>query len=511
MKIPPLVHVRAPGSAREGRASVPPTSGAREADVSARTMSSSALRRELQSGALPRDTEVLFPGLGDWTPASEVEALWQAPPPEETAAEADDARASIPVSSVGAQGPGRRGFGASAVIGGVFAAIALLAVGATAIYFVYFHNKPVAIQHLPRHCTVAARVDLLDWAFFDPLTKKLAPAIDQAITPPPPPGPQPPAGPNLKERLKSTAGIDIDRGEIREVAACVFEDKDLPSGVKDPLVGWRAVIAIGGRLKIGAIPKIFEAAQIELHPLGARLDGAGESAIIRIPASSSSGGVAFVIGQAEDGTIIVAPSDKALTAARDGTPDEEARANTNLRQKGAFELSATGFIFKLAATYGGASPKWEAILKPLREVDSGWVGITTGKSPKIDLSFEQQNDEKAKGVEKAMREVLAGIQKELETMPKDWAGEHAAVGTARVARDDTRVDVHFDFQYADVDRGAGELSDQLKDPASPFRTVTLPKVGIVLPGTTPAKPAPSASASGSSTISPTHPDDDVDD
>jgi hypothetical protein len=503
MKIPPLVHVRAPGET--ARASVPPASS-RADDVSARTMSSSALRRELQSGGLPRETEVLFPGLGDWTPASEVPELWQAAPPEEVAAaEAEDARASIPVSSVGNRGAARKGFGASAVIGGVFAALALLAVGATAIYFVYFHYKPVAVQHLPRKCIVAARVDLLDWAFFDPLTKKLAPAIDQAITPPPPPGPQPPAGPNLKERLKTTAGIDIDRGEIREVAACVFEDKDLPAGVKDPLVGYRAVVAIGGRIKVGAIPKIFEAAQVELHPLGARLDGAGESAVIRIPASSSSGGIAFVVGQAEDGTILVAPSDKALTAARDSTPEEEARANTNLRQKGAFELSASGLIFKLVATYG-AGPKWEPILKPLREVDSGWIGITTGKSPKIELSFEQKNDEAAKGVEKAMREVLAGVQKELDSMPKDWAGEHAAVGTARVARDDTRVDVLFDFRYPDVDRGAGELSDQLKDPASPFRTVTLPKVGIVLPGTTPAAPAASTSASGAASTAPSHPE-----
>ncbi|MGZ3418228.1 MAG: DUF4339 domain-containing protein [Polyangiales bacterium] len=504
MKIPPLVHVRAP--ADPARASVPPASGSRADDVSARTMSSASLRRELQSGGLPRETEVLFPGLGDWTPASEVPELWQAPPPEEiAAAEAEEARASIPISSVGAQNAAKKGFGASAVIGGVFAAIALLAVGATAIYFVYFHYKPVAVQHLPRKCMVAARVDLLDWAFFDPLTKKLAPAIDQAITPPPPPGPQPPAGPNLKERLKTTAGIDIDRGEIREVAACVFEDKDLPAGVKDPLIGYRAIIAIGGRLKVGAIPKIFEAAQIELHPLGARLDGAGESAMIRIPASSASGGIAFVIGQAEDGTIIVAPSDKALTAARDATPEEEARANTNLRQKGAFELSISSFVFRTVATYV-SSAKWEPILKPMREVDSGWFAITTGKSPKIDVSFEQKNDEVAKGVEKAVREILAGVRKELDTMPKDWAGEHAAVGTARVARDDTRIDVHFDFQYPDVDRGAGELSDQLKDPASPFRTVTLPKVGIVLPGTTPAAPAPSAStsASGASTVSPSH-------
>lgn len=509
--LPALVHVRPPGAGLRGSLppSGPPSSGKADAgvlDVSARTMAVDELRRELQAGNLPRDTEVLFPGLGDWTPASEVAELWTATPVVVAAADADEPlRPSIPVSS-SSTAPRKRSFGAAAVIGSVFAAIALLGVGAAAIYFVYFHYKPVAIRHLPglgsptskeNKCVVTARVDLLDWAFFDPLSKKLAPAIDQATHPPPPPGPQPPPPPSLKDRLKATAGVDIDRGDVREIAACAFQDKSIPAGTKDPLLGYRAVIAIGGRFKGGLVPKLFDAMQIELKDVGARLDGNGDSALIRVLPSPATGGVAAVLGQAEDGTILIAPNDVVLANMREAKPEEEAHASTGLKQQGAFELAADAFVFRSVFGYTTPpTPAWEPIFKSLSAVDQGWFAIETGKSPRISVSLDQKSDSSAKDTETALRKVLELAKRELETVPKDWAGEHAAIGTARVLRDDTRVDVKLEFPYRDVDRGADDVSAQLKDPASPLRTLTLPKVGIVLPGTVvPAAPAPSASAS----------------
>lgn len=499
--LPALIHVR---PSRDARASSPPSSGAPD-ELSARTLPVDVLRHELQSGALARDTEVLFPGLGDWTPAHEVAELWMAPQtPVDAAAQPsatvthDPTLPSIPVSSA-TEAPRRKAAGALVIVGAILGAFALLAVGGAAIYFQYFHYDPVAIQHLPRRCVATARVDLVKLAFFDPLAKKLVPAIQEATRPPGPPPPGPP-GPSLKERLDKQARIDVDRGDVREIAVCVFQDTTLPAGEKDPLLGYRAVFAIGGRFKPGTIPGLFEATRVELGPLSPRLDGAAEAAVIRIPPSPASKGLGFVIGQADDGTILVAPNDGVLATAREQRSAEDARATTGLRQSGALEVAFESLLFKGLFRYEalGAPPAgFESVFKALGEVQQGRVGVDLGKSPKIEVSLEQKTESAAKDTEAALKKVLELANKELSAVPKDWAGEHAAIGAARLLRDDARVDVKLDFRYPDVDRGASELGEQLKDPASVFRTKTLPllawRVGLgPKPKTT--SPAPSGSA-----------------
>ena len=501
--LPALIHVRAPG-----RPSVPGVE-----DVSARTLPLNALRRELQSGALPRETEVLFTGLGDWTAASEIAELWVAPSTDGSesthAVDADEPNApSIPISSASAA-PRRRGFGAMAIFGAVFGALALLCLGAGAIYFFYFHYKPVAVQHLPRKCVIAARVDLVDVAFFDPIANKLVPAIDEATRPPPPPGPPPPAGPSLKERLKVQANLNLDR-DVREIATCVFQDTSLPTGVKDDFAGYRAVIAIGGRLRNVSIAGLFEALRPELAPFSPRLDGAGDSAVIRVTIPTHSASVSLLLGQAEDGTLLIAPNDAALAAAREQRTEDEAHAATGLKQDGSFELVADHFVF--AILFGLTTPPtgYEAVFKSLAAVKDGHLAVTFSKSPKVELSLDQKTEGAAKDTETALRRLVEMANHELSAMPKDWAGEHAAVGSTRVNREDTRVDVKMNFRYPDVDRGAHEFSEQIKDPASMFRTKSWPIVAYRLGvGPKPASLAPATS--GSVAPSPAPKPDDGDD
>lgn len=501
--LPGLIHVRAPG-----RPSVPGIE-----DASARTLPVDVLRRELQSGALPRETEVLFTGLGDWTPASEVAELWVVPSGETahaTDAESEANVPSIPISSASAV-PRRRGLGAMAIFGAVFGALALLGLGAAAIYFFYFHYKPVAVQHLPRKCLVAARIDLVDAAFFDPIANKLVPAIDEATRPPPPPGPPPPAGPSLKERLKVQANLNIDR-DVREIATCVFSDTSLPSGVKDPLVGYRAVIAIGGRLRNVSVAGLFEALRPELAPFTPRLDGVGDAAVIRVTIPIGTTVVSVVLGQAEDGTLLIAPNDASLAAAREQRTEDEAHATTGLKQQGSFELAAEHVVF--GALFGFTTPPtgYEAIFKALDKVKDGHLAITFSKSPKVELSLDQKTEGAAKDTETALRRLVEMANHELSAMPKDWAGEHAAVGSTRVNREDTRVDVKMDFRYPDVDRGAHELSEQIKDPASPFRTKSWPIVAYRLGlGPKPASLTPPPATSGSIVPSLPPPPDEGDD
>lgn len=494
--IPPLVHVRAASN----------SPGAEE--FSARTMPLDALRRELQSGGLPKDTEVLFSGIVDWTAATEIPELWIAPPAvsEAPVEEPDPSAPSVPISSAStASSPRRRSVGALAIVGTVGAALGLLGIGAGAIYWRYFHYEPVATRHLPRSCIVAARGNVWDIGQFAPLTKKIVPAFDELLHPPS--APKGPGGPSLEERLKTQAGIDTSRGDLHEVAACVFEDKTLPKG-KDAWLGYRVVLAIGGKFKPGIIPGLFEALRPELAPLAPRLDGAGESAVIRILPSKASGGVGFVIGQADDGTVLVTPSDPALSAAREQRTEDEAREATGLRQKGSLEIAfdhlVFGTVFKLEAL-GGPPAGYEPVFKALGDVSQASVAITLTKTPKVEVVLDQKTEAAAKDSELAIRKLLELTNGELGKSPKDWAGEHAALGGARVRRDDTRVDLHLDFRYPDLDRGAGELSEQVKDPASAFRKKTWPTIAWTIGvGPKPAPP-PAASASGSAPVPPVPP------
>ena len=502
--LPPLVHVRAPQ--KGPRASVPPPSiGAPPSDdLSARALPVDVARRELQSGQLPRDTEVLFTGLGDWTPAHEVPELWIAPSPPRTDDEAIEDDLGGPKSlppSASAVPPAnkRRSFGALTVVGALLGALGLLGIGAAAIYFVYFHYTPVATRHLPKKCMVAARVDFIDWAFFKPFTQKIIPAIEEATKPKPPIVATAPEGPSLKERMLANAGINLDR-DVRELAVCVYQDTSpaVAGAPPDPLHGFRAVIALGGRLKRGAIPGIYEAIRTEGFASSFRLDGVGENAVIRVAPPFPG-----VIGQAEDGTILFAPTDEKLAEVRPGTTEDEAAENTGLLKKGALELSASHLVF---ATLGALPPSAVVdapTLDALSRIQTGHIVFELGSAPRIELTVEQRTEGDAKASEAAVRRLLELAQLELSTASTDWAGEHAAVSSARLVRTDTRLDLRLDFPFGDIDRGATTFSDQLKDEKSPLRVSTLPTflftVGL---GPPPPKPAASGSASSSASAPP---------
>ncbi len=497
-KLPPLIHLRAPQPRGAGRPSSPPPSSE---DLSARAAPVDVVRRELQSGALPRDTEVLFTGIVDWTPASEVPELWIAPvdAPPADAGDAADSVDSHPASSsknvAPKAGSKKKGVSALAIIGAIFGAIGLLLIGAGAIYLVYFHYTPVAIRHLPKKCTVAGRVDFIDWVFFSPFKDKLVPAIEEA-TKPKPGGPPGPEGPSLKERILASAGINLDR-DAREVAFCVYQDTT-PSAAGAPpdvLHGVRFVVAIGGRLKRGAIPGLYEAIRTESFASIFRLDGVGDTAVLRMTSPFPG-----VIGQADDGTIIFAPNDAVLAELRQPMTEDEAEDKTRLKKLGGLELSASHLVFALFSTISPTAALDAATIDAISRVQTGHFSLVLSKQPYLALDVDHRTDAEAKATEAALRHLLDLVQTELSASSTDWAGEHGAIAGAKLVRTDTSVSLRLDFPYSDVDRGATTFGEQLKDEKSPFRTKTLPLL-LYSAGVGPAPPA-SASASGSSSAPP---------
>ncbi len=497
---PRLIHIRA---ARK-RTSHPPNGPASAAtsvpmseDTSGRAVPFDVVRRDLQSGVLARETEVFYPGVDDWTPASEVPELWlapDAPPSDDAAADGENAPASVDGAPRSARPPARkRTFGGFAILGALLAVLGLLGAGVYAIYFVYFRYVPVAVQHLPNKCMVAARVDLVDWAFFKPLTKQVVPAVEDALRPKPPPVPVGPPGPSLKERLRANAGLNIDR-DLREVAMCLYQDTAVKGGVEapDPLGGFRLVVALGGRIKPGSIPGIFEAIRSEGWAAPLKLEGSGDAAVIRVP--GTGGGV---IGQADDGTVIFAPNDATLAKVREQRAPEDAQSATGLMQKGSLELSGDHLAFAFASA--ALSPSRlldQETIDALGHVQAGRLALEVGGDPKIQLTLEAKREADAKAAESQARRLLGVVHKELAATSRDHAGEQAALSAALVKREELRVDVQIVFRFTDVDRGAGELGSMIRDDGSPLRVSF-----DVATGRRPPAPAPSTSTSASASPS----------
>jgi hypothetical protein len=257
------------------------------------------------------------------------------------------------------------------------------------------------------------------------------------------------------------------------------------------------VIALGGNIKRGAIPGIYESIRGESWGSAFRLDGTGDSAVIR--AAPPVGGV---IGQAEDGTLLFAPDDAKLAEAREGTSEEDAESNTGLVKKGGFEIVLGHVLFAGFATVPPTTALDAGTLDALSKIQSGHFALVLDKNPHIEANLENRGDADAKLTEDALRHLLEVANTELASTKTDYSGEHAAMQGAKISHEDARVDVRIDFAYGDVDRGAGTLADQIKDDASPLRTKTIPlflwEIGA---GPVPPfmlSPAPSASGSASS-------------
>lgn len=500
---PRLIHIRA---ARK-RPSLPPSaSGPASApspmsseDTSGRAVPFDVVRRDLQSNVLARDTEVFYPGLDDWTPASEVPELWLAPTTpaasDDDGAASDDAPASVDGAPRSARAPKKRAFGGFAILGALLGVLGLLGAGLYAIYFVYFRYVPVAVQHLPNKCMVSVRVDLVDWAFFKPLAKQVVPAVEDALRPKPTAPPPGPPGPSLKDRLRANAGLNVDR-DLREVAMCLYQDTTVKAGVEspDPLFGFRFVVALGGRIKPGSIPGIFEAIRSEGWAAPLKLEGSGEAALIRVP-----GKIGGVIGQAEDGTLIFAPNDATLAKAREPRTQDEALASSGLLQQGSLEIAGDRVAFALASTALSPSRLLDQdTIDALGHVQTGRFAIDLGGDPKVKLTLEAKREGDARAAESNARRLLGVVHKELAAGSRDHAGEQAALSGGLVKREELRVDVQLVFRYPDVERGAGELAAMLRDEASPLRF----SLDVAAGRKARPAPAPSTSASGSASAAP---------
>lgn len=143
-------------------------------------------------------------------------------------------------------------------------------------YWLLVRYEPKAARHIPSNAVLAARVDIEQVVLYEPIRKHLFPVLDGGD-----------GGGRLK-RFKALSGVNLGM-DLREIVVAVLPDSDV-------------TIAIGG---------LFPAAGLV-------------SALYQVTQDSSSGkctleGLALRCGgvwfqQADDGTLVVATSERALEA-----------------------------------------------------------------------------------------------------------------------------------------------------------------------------------------------------
>ncbi|MDW8251079.1 MAG: hypothetical protein RMJ98_17435, partial [Myxococcales bacterium] len=225
-------------------------------------------------------------------------------------------------------------------LGGLLA-IALL------VYFTVFHYTPVAARHIPPGTTVAIRVDLLEVATFGPVRRHLIPLANEVT-----PGSASPGKKTRTERVGEAVGFNPHR-DLREVIVCF-------AGAPD-----RVVLLVGGNIPKGKLV------------LGLKEVADQEKSTAWVLAGDVLKASGVVVGQAEDGTAIIASDEALLRAA---LPEGKEQAKLGLGSDRAVNFAIAGEVWQQLA---GSS--YGSMLESLRNLGllggvSGWM--TLGTAPR---------------------------------------------------------------------------------------------------------------------------------
>jgi hypothetical protein len=316
------------------------------------------------------------------------------------------------------------------LVGGVFfALIALGLAGAAFVYVTMIRYERVAALHLPPAATSAVRVDLEKVVLYEQFRKHLLPLIDDLRRDS---GDQRP--PRLK-RIQAKTKIELAL-DIREIAAARG-------------AGGKWAIVVGGKFpKHGVIEGLAEVLREE--GIEARLEANPRRLIV--PSGVS-------IGQAEDGSIIVASSQDWLEGA---LPVQETHARLGLSREAAASFST------LAEPLAELGRHPAALAIPALREATRIRRVTAELAPGEPLQGTARV-ELEPGVEPAaavarVQSLLSGLERLLRLAGSDLAGEAAILGSAEVSpAGSDAVWVQFEWQHEQLDRGTRSLADQIRD------------------------------------------------
>ncbi|AGP40241.1 hypothetical protein [Sorangium cellulosum] len=349
------------------------------------------------------------------------EAAAPAPAPGPDPAEAPSAK---PDGGAAPPRPGRpRG---AACLAAALAAVALLAGVALGVYFLFWRYEPTARRHIPGDANIVIRLEAAELALFGPVRQHFLPLVEEA-----------PAGASRRARIEAATGVDV-LADVREI---VIASTDAAS--------WVALA--GGRIPKGRFVAGMEKVAREEGWSGLRREG--ELLLVGGPRPRA------VIGQADDGTLVVGTDVEIVSAA---LPASDEWQRLDLPEQGAVAFALTGAAWSGAA--GVASPLLPRAGALFRRIDHASGTLTLGAEPALAMRLAPVSGDAAAALAADAQAFLGSLKLALALLP-DIAGAGAAIDGAQAEARGDRVEIRTKWPVEGVDRACAALAQRAREAA----------------------------------------------
>ncbi|MDI3282799.1 hypothetical protein [Polyangium sp. 15x6] len=311
------------------------------------------------------------------------------------------------------------------VLVAVAAVFVVAAIAALAFWNFVLRYRPTAREHVPAGTNVAIRIEAADLVLFGPVREHLVKlALDEGSAP----EASAPSRPSRAARIHDHTGVRLP-ADLREVVVASMDGKS-----------WVALL--GGRIERGRFVKGLAEVAREEGWAGFRREG--ELFV----------GPSIVIGQADDGTILVGTDRSIVEAA---LPATEEGQKLGLPEKGAVTFAIARQAFEAISGAGAITPRASV----LGTVERATGTLALGGSPELVVRLEPTKAADAPKLEEGTRALLSDLGLALLLVP-DVAGEKEALRATTVKREGDVVVLRAAWPYDGLDRAAEKLAGKLR-------------------------------------------------
>ncbi|XXX74655.1 hypothetical protein WMF30_44095 [Sorangium sp. So ce134] len=316
--------------------------------------------------------------------------------------------------------PGRpRG---AACLAAALALVALIAGVALGVYFLFWRYEPTARRHIPGDANIVVRLETAELALFGPVRQHFLPLLDE-----------PAAGATRRARIEAATGVDV-LSDLREI---VIASTDAAS--------W---VALAG----GRIPKDRFVAGMEKVARDEGWAGFRREGELLV-------GPRAVIGQADDGTLVLGTDVEIVRAA---LPASDEWQRLDLPEQAPVAFALTGAVWSGAA--GAVSTLLPRAGALFRRIDHAAGTLTLGAEPALAMRLAPVPGDAAAALAADTQAFLGSLKLALALLP-DVAGAAAAIDAAQAAAAGDRVEIRTKWPVEGLDRGCAALAQRARDAA----------------------------------------------
>ncbi|WP_437304555.1 hypothetical protein [Sorangium sp. So ce388] len=314
---------------------------------------------------------------------------------------------------------------AAACLLAALALLALLVGAALGVYFFFWRYEPTARRHIPGDANIVIRLETAELALFGPVRQHFLPLLDESASDA--------SRASRKARLEAATGLDFP-SDLREI---VIASTDATS--------W---VALAG----GRIPKGRFVAGMEKVARDEGWDGwrrEGDLLIVdKLPRA--------VLGQADDGTIVLGTDVEIVNAALPASDEWE---RLDLPEQGPVTFALT------SAAWSGAAGVVSAVLPRagalFRRVDHASGALTLGAEPALAMRLAPASGEAAVALAADTQALLGSLKLALAVLP-DVAGARAALEGAQALAQGDQVALQTKWPYEGLDRACADLAQRVE-------------------------------------------------